>query len=190
MRGVRPRPPPFGWDSPEDAPRLGWRRSKEVLGGDYDPDAAVRVADAPALRFLRRAQWAPPVIGRNSTVSTDVQPAPKKRRGRPRKDAGEPIPARKTRQTPPARPSGAFHERPPDATAAARMRRYRERGRSGQIPVVVSVDEIAWQMALSEAGFLRDPDPDKKAIGEALSTMLDRLLHADLNTLLLRRNGP
>jgi hypothetical protein len=29
----------------------------------------------------------------------------------------------------------------------------------------------------------------KRAIGEALSVMLDRLLHADLNTL-LRRNGP
>jgi hypothetical protein len=70
------------------------------------------------------------------------------------------------------------------------MRLYRERGRSGQIPVVVSIDEINWTEALAEAGFLPASDPDKKAIGEALSVMLDRLLHADLNTLLLRRNVP
>jgi hypothetical protein len=70
------------------------------------------------------------------------------------------------------------------------MRLYRERGRAGQIPVTVSVDEVGWEVALGEAGFLRDPDPDKKAIGEALSVLLDRLLHADLNMLLLRRHGP
>jgi hypothetical protein len=45
-------------------------------------------------------------------------------------------------------------------------------------------------VALTEAGFLTASDPDKQAIGEALSIMLDKLLHADLNTLLLRRNAP
>jgi hypothetical protein len=80
--------------------------------------------------------------------------------------------------------------RPSDENAAARMRLYRERSRSGQIPVVVSIDEVGWEVALTEAGFLTASDPDKKAIGEALSTMLDVLLHADLDTLLLRRNAP
>jgi hypothetical protein len=70
-----------------------------------------------------------------------------------------------------------------------RQRARRARLAAGQIPVVVCIDEVAWQVALTEAGFLTHADPDKKALGDALSVMLDRLLHADLATL-SRRDNP
>ena len=74
------------------------------------------------------------------------------------------------------------------SSARDRQRARRARLAAGQIPVVVSIDEVAWSEALSEAGFLSDPDPDKQAIGRALSHMLDRLLHADLAALSRRDN--
>jgi hypothetical protein len=143
---------------------LGWRRAKEVLGGDATADDEIQTAPPPAVRFLR-GQW---VYRGAPTRAAVPEPAP----------------------TSPDRPTAAFPARPTDVTAAQRMRLYRERQANGDIPVVVTVNEVGWEVALTEAGFLTDPDPDKKAIGEALSVMLDRLLHADLSTLLLRRNGP
>jgi hypothetical protein len=73
-------------------------------------------------------------------------------------------------------------------TDAARQRRHRERARSGQIPVVVAIDEVGWEVALTEAGLLTEPEPDKAAIGHALSRLLDVLLHVDLATLSRRDN--
>jgi hypothetical protein len=59
--------------------------------------------------------------------------------------------------------------------------------------VLVSIDEIGWTVALTEAGFLKvsaTSDPTKLAIGEALSVVLDLVLHADLTALLSQRDIP
>ena len=64
-----------------------------------------------------------------------------------------------------------------------RQRLHRERQAAGKIPVMVCIDEVGWTVALAEAGFLKvsaASDPTKLAIGEALSVVLDLVLHADL----------
>jgi hypothetical protein len=51
---------------------------------------------------------------------------------------------------------------------------------------MVCIDEVGWTVALAEAGFLKvsaASDPTKLAIGEALSVVLDLVLHADLTEL-------
>lgn len=164
MRGVRRRPPPHGWDDTHPDPGPGWKERKRL--GGHAADDELR-APSPAMRFLNPSRF-----------TASPEPIP------------EPIPPSKSHRAPRERQRAASQRRPTDATARIRMRALRERRANGRIPVTVTVSEIDWAVALAEGGFLTDPDPDKAALGQALSTMLDRLLHADLNTLLLRRNAP
>jgi hypothetical protein len=163
MRGVRRRPPPFGFDAEDPPPELGWRRKREILPLDV-AEREVRMADVPALRFLRHARApenSPPI---------------------------EPTPPRKSHRRPPEGRAAPMHERPADATATQRQRLRRERQANGEVPVTVTINEVDWEVALTEAGFLSDPDPDKQALGRALSHMLAVLLRADVATLSRRDN--
>jgi hypothetical protein len=150
VRGRRAPTPPFGWDEQHPPPRLGWRRSKEIIGGDHEGEfvAVARGAPPAAFAFL-------PSVARQWPRA----PAPML----------EPTPPPKTRQRPRERQRT-------DVTAAARQRLRRERQANGQIPVIVTIDEVGWEVALTEAGFLTVSDPAKAAIGRALSHMLEVLL--------------
>jgi hypothetical protein len=58
MRGRRAPMPPFGWDTDHPPPRLGWRRSKEIIGGAHEGEfVAVARGAPPAARFLKSARF-------------------------------------------------------------------------------------------------------------------------------------
>lgn len=71
-----------------------------------------------------------------------------------------------------------------------RQRLCRARQAQGQIPVTVIVDEIEWVCTLVDAGFLTpNLQEDRRAIGRALSRMLDLLLRTNLADLMSRRDN-
>jgi hypothetical protein len=164
LRGVRKRPPPFGWDFPDDAPVLGWRRQKEVIGGLHDEGQA----PSPAMQFLNPARYRALTSPEPARAPAPAAPAVKRGRGRPCGSR--------------ASPQGeAGHSQPIDATAVDRQRARRSRQAQGKIWVPTEIEEVAWVEELVSAGFLdRGDAEDRRAIGAALSRFLDVVIRVEL----------
>jgi hypothetical protein len=175
VRGVRPRPPPFGWDSPDDAPKLGWRRRKEIIGGAFADADEVGVQDVPALRFLNRSRWASQEVN-GTTVVPEAIPG-KKRRGRPRKAVGaEPTPERQ--EAPHPQPE-AFHERP-SVSSAARVRAWYARRKKGKRIYRLELEEGATVDLVVNAGLLPLVDgDDHPKVEQALQRLNEIMIEDD-----------
>lgn len=146
MRGVRRRPGPYGYDSENPEPEIGWRQKKERYGGLADVDEVD--ASPPALKFLRSARYT----------------------RRP-----EPVPAQKSLQQPPAHRRDAFHARS-TVTSKLRMRDYRKRIRNGRALLQVEVDIVEVERLLVDAGLLGPDCDDRPIIEAALEKLIALLV--------------
>jgi hypothetical protein len=175
LRGVRPRSPPYGF-APDEAPKLSWRRRKEIIGALHE-EVSRSAEPPPALKFLRRGRWAPPDV---KTASLAVPAPGKRKRGRP---PGPRAVARAAPAAPPQRPSGVIPRRSSDEPAVQRQRQRLRRSRqaTGKIWVPTEIDEVMWVEELVAGGFLdRGDEENRRAIGVALGRFLAVVIRVDL----------